>query len=102
MRPARRPPARHRRRRALAAGCAAAYPRLRPTDSFRSGSWRAPQRLNVGDELRKLLLAELTLKARHDRLVASDDLRLRVEDRAANICLVGGDGRAALERHLRP
>ena len=47
------------------------------------------ERLDVGDQLQDLLLAELPLEGRHDRLEARHDLGLRVQDRLAQVVVVG-------------
>src|SRR5258708_17657180 len=49
------------------------------------------ERLDVGDELVDLLVGDLTPERRHDRLKAADDLRLRIEDRLANVVFVDLD-----------
>src|SRR5690606_140031 len=48
----------------------------------------AGQTLDVGDELADVVLADLALEARHDRLVAGHHLRGRLEDRVTDVVLV--------------
>src|SRR5215813_8705847 len=47
------------------------------------------QRTNICHQLQQLLLAYLTLKRRHDRLVARDNFRARRQNRFANVSFVG-------------
>src|ERR1051325_10918113 len=56
--------------------------------------------LDERDERVYLLVGELTLEDRHDARVAGDDLRLRLEDRLADVVLVGLDALAGGERHV--
>src|SRR5436309_15005329 len=56
---------------------------------------------DVREQLQQLFLAELPLKGRHLRRIAGDDLRRRIEDRFADVGLVGRDGSAALELYRR-
>src|SRR5689334_21490463 len=69
--------------------------RLRSLDPRRGVA--GAQRADEGDELQDLLLAHLVLEARHDRLIAGDDLGPGVEDRFAQVLLVGGDRPAVVE-----
>src|SRR5579863_4676485 len=64
------------------------------------------QTLDVGDDLTDLGVADLPPEGRHDRAEARDDLRLRVEDRLADVVLVDVDlpdvGRFVLGPHALP
>ena len=55
-------------------------------DGYRS---RSAYKLTEIDERDKLLLGNLSLEGRHDRLEAFDDLRTRIEDRVADVLIVG-------------
>ena len=56
---------------------------------------------DVGDQLQQLLFGHQPLERRHDRLEAGHDLRLRVQDRLAEVGLVGHHRAAALRARPR-
>src|ERR1043165_2944193 len=74
------------RRRGDAAGrwprrrASAALTARRARAAARLAARRLAERADVGDELKDLLLAQLSAEGRHDRLEADRELRLRVED----------------------
>ena len=73
-------------------GGVAEFGRLRPRGA--ALGWLSDS--HVGDQLQQLLLADQALEGRHDRLEARHDLGLRVQDRLADVGLVGDDLAAAL------
>ena len=79
----------------------AAGRRRRAVRPRRAGAPAAPQRLDVRDQLQQLLFGDQALERRHDRLEAGHDLRLRVQDRLADVRLVG-DRPSAPPCELRP
>src|SRR5690348_12556740 len=63
---------------------------------LRGGRWRR-KRLDEGDQLNNLLLAQLALKVRHDiRLEAADDLGVRIENRFPYVGIVRDDRTAVV------
>ena len=58
---------------------------------FRS-SFRSAQRFDIGDQMNQLFFGNLSFECRHDRLITFDNLRSRIQDRVADILVVGING----------
>src|SRR5207249_1206697 len=76
------------------AGRRRGWRRLACRRSLRLGA----ERLDVLNQLQQLFFGNEALKRGHDRLEARGDLRARIEDRLADVALVGDDRLAVLER----
>ena len=59
----------------------------------------AGERFDVSDDLHDLVFGYLALVGRHQRLIAGGDLRAGLEDRIADVALVGDFDGAVAERH---
>src|SRR6202521_1475612 len=71
-------------------------------DSGTFGGYRLRlQRLNVGDQSEDLLLRQLPLKWRHQRLIRGHNLCIGLQNRLPNIGLVGFDGGAVGQKDFR-